>query len=184
MNAELALYVYRKRTAVEVVGDHGATPSCRPWLSGQSPHHRGKPPRESPDCLKRRYLGGHIPRSIAFWAVNSAHSRLADHIRFMGAKGVVVGVSNPNKLRRRQAFSVLHGWSRPPALPKLERVLIRSSSVPINRSVLWLCNVLAFGNPVQLRTAACTGNRIQSGFRNSTREIDLRPHHGRMTLIC
>jgi hypothetical protein len=39
---------------------------------------------------------------------------LPDHIRFVRAKLVVVGVSNPNHLRQRQAFSVLRdGYDHP-----------------------------------------------------------------------
>ena len=39
MNAQLVLHVYRKRTSVEVVGDHGATP---PAVQGyrENPHSK------------------------------------------------------------------------------------------------------------------------------------------------
>jgi hypothetical protein len=113
MNAELSLYVYRKRAAVEVAGDYGTTPAVHHGYRDNPRTIEESLPRESPDCLKRRYLGGRIPRSIAFWAAQFCRFAFlqeqtdydgvcpADHIRFMRAKGVVVGVSNPNNHRRR-----------------------------------------------------------------------------------
>jgi hypothetical protein len=68
MNAELALDVYRKRTAVEVAGDHGATCPADHGYRDNARTIEESLPRESPDCLKRRYLGGHIPLIYRVWA--------------------------------------------------------------------------------------------------------------------
>jgi len=95
----------------------------------------------------------------------------------MRAKGVVVGVSDPNNLRRRHTFSVLRDRHYHPffALPKLERALIRSSSVPINRKRCGRATCWPSPIPCNREPRLVPETASDLSFRNSTRAIDLTP---------
>ena len=101
MNAELALYVYRKRPAVEVAGDHGATPFLPTMVIEINPRTIEESiPRESPDCLKRRYLGGHIP--LIYRVLGRS---------ILPVLGVTAGANRPMKVLSRRSHP-LHAGKR------------------------------------------------------------------------